>query len=729
MKTSKGVRLHTAILSIFGVLIAIITGIGTLHNYRGIKELAVNAAETHLVDVSSKIFERTRELFLRPIMLADLVTSIPDISKKPFHDNHPLAPMLIKILSANPTMASVYIAFEDGNLFRVYNLSTLEMSASAFAAAPAGAAYAILVLTATGNQKRTAHLSYLGEDLKVLSDRHDAGKGLANSDPRLENWYQQASVVSNTIITDPYAFTQHGEFGLSVAKSFTGSRFGNSIQGVFGIDILLSNISRFLSEQTFSKSSISFIFTSGGELIAYPDHEKVIKIVSEKQHSRFEKAALSDLANPVIDELYRLFSAADDKSSLGVLFEVEGESYLARVTAIPAVIGDNKYIASIVPVREFSQPFIAAGRDSLLISLLVLLIVVPVVIVISIRISRPLSRLVIEADSIREFDLSRPINVSSRISEIRELSEAMASMKTSIGAFGKYLPKYLVQNIVNSGIVPELGGERRKLTIFFSDIEDFTPLSENLKPEELMLQVSEYFDNQAAAIKFHSGTIDKYIGDSIMAFWNAPVTDDNHITNACIAALHCITLSNELNEKWKVDGRDIMRTRIGLHTGDSIVGNVGSSDRMNYTAMGASVNLAARLEGLNKVYGTQILVSASIVDAVNDHFLFRSVGRVMPKGINSPVDIFELVSIREKYVAEYPYLPSCKNSEDYCRTWEKTYTLFIDKKWAQALTGFKSLQTQRMEDPLLNYFMKKVQNYLENDPGHSWSFITEFNSK
>ena len=148
-----------------------------------------------------------------------------------------------------------------------------------------------------------------------------------------------------------------------------------------------------------------------------------------------------------------------------------------------------------------------------------------------------------------------------------------------------------------------------------------------------MLFTSRYFAAMSKVIMTHPGTVDKFIGDAIMAIWNAPADDPDHAANACTAALALQRANDRLNAEFEREGWPAYRTRFGLHTGEAVVGNIGSDDRMNYTALGATVNLAARLEGLNKNYGTSILVRSALKQRAAPDFVFRSVDRISPKGI------------------------------------------------------------------------------------------------
>ena len=261
--------------------------------------------------------------------------------------------------------------------------------------------------------------------------------------------------------------------------------------------------------------------------------------------------------------------------------------------------------------------------------------------------TRPLKRIVNETKRIRQFELSGGAGVHSRIVEINELANALDAMKAGLRSFGAYIPKAVVRNIVSSGRDTGIGGERRELTILFTDIQDFTRRSETMPAEEVFDQLSAHFTALSRCIFDRGGTVDKFIGDSVMAFWNAPVADPDHAANACYAVLRCAAVNDALNVELQARGYPPMRTRFGLHTGDAAVGNVGSADRMQYTALGAQVNMASRVEGLNKRYGTQLLATGSVEEQVRERFLFRPVDLVVPAGTSQIVALFELLGSKD----------------------------------------------------------------------------------
>lgn len=208
--------------------------------------------------------------------------------------------------------------------------------------------------------------------------------------------------------------------------------------------------------------------------------------------------------------------------------------------------------------------------------------------------------------------------------------------------FGKYVSPDVVAQMEENP--PELGGIDRELTVFFSDIRGFTSLSETLAPQELVQHLNEYLTVMTDVILETKGTLDKYVGDEIMCFWGAPLDVPDHAKRACQCALIQKQKLEELNESWPEEKR--LAIGIGINSGIMTVGNMGSPGRMNYTLMGDNVNLGARLEGTNKVYGTMIIVSEYTYARVKDDFIFRELDTIRVKGKNRPVVIYELVDER-----------------------------------------------------------------------------------
>ena len=292
-------------------------------------------------------------------------------------------------------------------------------------------------------------------------------------------------------------------------------------------------------------------------------------------------------------------------------------------------------------------------------------------------------------------------------------------MRSGLEVFGRYVSKNLVQQIMRSPDTAGVGGVRREITVMFTDIEGFSRLSEALEPELLTSRLSRYFDALGSAIAANRGTIDKYIGDSIMAFWNAPEPDPDHIANACRAALQACVAGAQLSHKWRERGRPGFRTRFGLHTGPAVVGNVGARDRINYTLVGAVANQASRLEGMNKAYGTEILASGEVVQAVADRFVWRRIDRVIAAGTTEALDVYEPLG----------ELESADHHVEFLAKWNEGRAAYGQGRFEMALAGFKAAAALRPQDGPSRVFIERCQAFLRDGTPAGWDGTWRFETK
>jgi adenylate cyclase len=308
---------------------------------------------------------------------------------------------------------------------------------------------------------------------------------------------------------------------------------------------------------------------------------------------------------------------------------------------------DQGWVAGIVvPESDFIGSLRQAQNTNMIISLIILIFGVLLVSKFVESIINPLKLLIKETVKIKNFDLESSLTIKSRIKEVIQLSDAIKTMKHGLKAFEYYVPSKLVRQLIKTGENSKLGGDKKLIVSLFSDIKDFTMIANQADPNQLVKQLNEYFEVITNFITEEGGTIDKYIGDSIMAFWGAPEEIDEPCHHAARVALKFIEELKLRNQQWIIEGQSAFHTRIGIHIGEAIVGNIGSSERINYTAIGDSINIASRLEGLNKAFNTSVLVSANVYELIKHQFELREVGFVSLKGIAKKVKVYELLSYR-----------------------------------------------------------------------------------
>jgi adenylate cyclase len=272
---------------------------------------------------------------------------------------------------------------------------------------------------------------------------------------------------------------------------------------------------------------------------------------------------------------------------------------------------------------------------------------IPIALFLSRTISKPIRLLAKAADNIREFNLQEFRYIETRIIEISSLNIALDRLRKTIAAFTAYIPRDLVSDLLKSDDGIQVGGESRYLTILFSDLKDFSSLSEVTPTRELLNRVSSYLKLMTYAIKEEGGTVDKFIGDSVMAFWGAPVFDPHHAYHSAIAAMKTKRRMVELNQALMNEGKPPLVVRIGINTDAVLVGNIGSEERLSYTVMGDGVNIASRLEGINKDFGTDIAISHSVFKEAGERLWVRPIDLITVKGRAGEILIYELLGIRD----------------------------------------------------------------------------------
>jgi adenylate cyclase len=305
--------------------------------------------------------------------------------------------------------------------------------------------------------------------------------------------------------------------------------------------------------------------------------------------------------------------------------------------------GDRIVIAA--PIRDFTAANEALLRQKLMIAGILLLVGVLTALLISRRISRALVALAADANQIGNLDFHSWKVANSLISEINMLARALSSARDAIRTFAVYVPRELVRRIVASGQDEAGAATRREVTMLFTDIRDFTTISEQHSPEQVVEMLSVYFAAMNDIVARHNGVIVQYIGDSIFAMWNAPTENANHVADGCRCALALKAAIDRLNCENAKAGRPQLVTRFGLHTGVAVVGSVGAAERRQYTAMGDTVNVASRLEGMNKQFGTSILASQAVKDRAVDipGIGFRALGAASAKGRHAQIEVYELI--------------------------------------------------------------------------------------
>jgi adenylate cyclase len=284
------------------------------------------------------------------------------------------------------------------------------------------------------------------------------------------------------------------------------------------------------------------------------------------------------------------------------------------------------------------------------------------------------------------------------------------------GAFQQYLSPEVIRRLLEN---PDLVKPRKtEITVMFSDVRGFTTISEKLDAQELAALLNEYLTDMTQIVFRHNGTLDKYIGDAVMAFWGAPFEEPGHATHACHSALEMIARLKEMQKKWKSEGRPVLDIGVGLSTGVASVGNMGSALRYGYTALGDTVNLSARLEGLNKEYATHILLSEATYLMVEDPLLvFRELDLIRVKGKLQPVVLYELVASRGTPEGDAPGL------EERLELFAQGRACYRERRWQDAQIVFEKLLERWPQDGPARMYLNRCGEYLVASPEEDWDGV------
>ncbi|AUC98587.1 adenylate/guanylate cyclase domain-containing protein [Bradyrhizobium sp. SK17] len=601
------------------------------------------------------------------------------------HDARKREFVFLSQLQAQPTISWVAFGWPDGSFFAGHKLgeSGVEM------------------LTITPDRKlRADQYDYAGNDIKLRNSTVEDSKFRVTDQP----WFREAIAASDehwsTLTTLPRG--ERLAAMLATPIDVDGKR-----SGVLAIIIELTRVSNFLSQLTVGKSAGAFLLDRDGGVIAAPDPN-------------------ADELNALKTDHPLLPVAVDAIRQAGSAYNPgEGEVYRSQVTrdglAYQAVLTPISFpgwsLVTVVPEAEFLGPVQMTIRN-LLIGLAALIVAAGLLSAWLAQrlIAAPLIKVVGEIRHVERFDLDKVARHPSRLAEIENLSGAIGDMAQGLAAFRKYIPADLVRRLVSDGDGARLGGAVRPMSVMFIDLAGFTGMSERLGDRIIPL-LSRYFDVVSAAIQQDGGTIDKFIGDAVMAFWGAPAANPDHAVDCCRAALTC---QRAVAQAGLADDRgDPITIRIGINSGDMLVGNIGSEVRLNYTVIGDAVNIASRLEGTNKVYGSTIIIGPETRRLAGDRIVVRELDRLAVYGRAGGLEIYELIAMAgESAVAR-----------DWIASYEAGLAAWRAGDFAAATAGFETAQHLRGTDAASALMIARCRHQLDNPTNEDWDGTTVARSK
>ena len=542
--------------------------------------------------------------------------------------------LLYRALTSGAYIDAAYVSFEDGYHRVVTRIDEDRRRADPRIPATANW-HASYIDAITFALSRVRHRKFFDVWPNQVG-KYDVGTDV---DIRTLPGYQSAKTTRTLAVTEPSINPDTGFPIISLRiPIFRGVEFLGCASANITVDVL----SRFFDKHRTSARSTTFVADrTNGKIIAFPDKQKGVRI----ENGVLKIATLTDIDDPDVREAHRQH-ARTGTDSFVFQSPTNGEDLIAAFANFPSGFGQPWQVITLTPIDDFVGTLKATNRLMMVVIIILTMIELFFIYFASSRLSRPVENVSRQLQAIESLDFDTPARPPSNIQEIARLESAASLLWTSLKSFSSFVPLDVVRQLIKSGIPLALGVEPRFLTVFFSDLENFSSHSETLAPGDLLVQISTYLEEVSGAISEEGGTVDKFIGDGVMAFWKAPVQRPDHVLRGCAAALRAARRMERVNDAWQAEGRPRIHIRIGLNCANVLVGNVGSSTRLSYTALGDGVNVAARLEGINKLFGTTICISDSIYDHVQADTLARPLKRVQVKGRKTAFMIYELLALR-----------------------------------------------------------------------------------
>ena len=701
------ITVRASIVFLISALI-ILTGLTTSFvAYNGSKSSVYYLAENMIKDIADKVSDKTINYMQPAERTIKQIKYLIEDNKLDFKNKDAFLTFLRNTLENNKEIGAIYLGMTNGS----FEMTKRMLDGS----------YSNRVINRT---KDKVIIDWIHENKKNEINFPDEVLGPDEGyDPRKRGWYKSALDKKGLVWEDVYVFASDKIPGVSCAMPVY-EKNGNLI-GVLGIDIGVMEFSFFLGDIELSKIGKAVLLNNKDEIIAVSmDRTNKSDVINEilfkgQNINELNLVLAEDSKNNLIRESYFTYQGSKGQKHLPI-FKSNKKKYITKYQRF----NPNEYfhwsVGIVIPEKTIMGTVNINNIIVLSISLFFIILSLALGIWFSKSIANPLSLLSKEMEKVQRFELDDTKEVRSVLKEVHEMNSSFQNMIVGLRSFKKYVPSNLVSKLIKLGQEANIGGEKRRLTLFFSDIRSFTTISEKLDPEELVENLVEYLSKMSKAIIENNGTVDKYMGDGIMAFWGAPDQVNDHSVLACYSALECQIILDKIAKENPDSNLAKFFTRIGLHTGEVIVGNMGSDERLNYTVIGDAANLASRLEGLNKFYGTKTIISESTYLEAKDFISARLLDKVAVKGKSEGIFIYELISKEGELSSK---------EEEYIKLANNGARLYFDSEWEKAIKIFKKILEINKEDVPAKILLERSEEFLKSPPEKDWNGVFVFDKK
>src|SRR5882762_3417609 len=512
----------TSIIALF-VAIVLIIGLTLVYlSFERINAVTNSAASQFIGKVAESSADRIGSQFRLVRDNLEVLDALPPVQAGEIENNPKLNALLAAMLKSNDQLFSLYVGYSDGSFIEMDDIGGTGRDARTRLEAPEQAAFRLVLISRSGASIKSRRL-FLSNKLETIREL----PGPLDYDPRERPWYKDAMRLDGSWLTGPYVFFATGKQGYTVQSML---KQGN---GVIAGDLLMDSAQEVLKREKLTASGVAFLFDDDDRILAHP---RMSEMLGREVSGTIPRLRETDMAGVL--KAIRAWRA--DGISEQFFNDPAGRLYAAAFQTIPRSGPANLRVAVVAPVDEFFANILSERGRLFGATLGFVAAMVPIVFFIGSMLSKSLRALAQETDLIQRFKPAVGPPVHSAIREIDELSHSVSTMRTLVQTFSNFVPKRLVQQLVETGDAMTLGGARREVTVLFTDVVNFTGITENKDPAQVMLYTSRYFAALSEAIMANKGTVDKFIGDAVMGIWNAPIEDDDHVANACAAVLACI---------------------------------------------------------------------------------------------------------------------------------------------------------------------------------------------
>ena len=550
-----------------------------------------------------------------------------------------------------------------------------------------------------------------GEVIRRTWEMRDGERVLVVEEPstydaRVRPWFKLGMASEGARWTKPYLFVPENLPGISLTEKVVSAE--GSLIGVLTTDFRLSFLSRSLEGLDKGYGTQGVIFDESGFVIGHSDESKT----QTRKGDTIRVARLSEHGDPLIRRLAEVDLSTSDEQHF-VEITVDGREYALAIHQ--PKLNDHGALAWWTAVFVPEEALLSEVRTNAIYSVLAAFSLLLVAVVLSVFLSRRISESFYsfygQMERVGRLDFATWDRPQTRIVEVERLGEQLERLKAGLQSFARYVPVDLVRQVIAEGGTAQIGGSTREVTILFTDIERFTTTIEETPPSDLLEGLGQYLLQVHGAVQDRGGNVTAYLGDGVMALFGAPVSVDDHAVRACHAALACREQSERLEREALESGGPVFPTRFGLNTGEVLVGNIGAPDRFEYTAVGDAVNTASRVEGLNKQYGTAILVGEQTRASAESAMVFRSVERVRMKGKRHPVLVHELIGARDD-------VPEA--TVQAVARYEAALALYWSRDFEAARSEFEAVDVALGGDPPSRVLAEACVECLASPPADDW---------